>query len=197
MLDPVGESLSGWDFELPTPSLLGLPVGEEGAATEPAYTALSEGYARLVVGRALAELAGLPCCDGQLFFEALVEGQRAALGLPARSLRPLDFRRAGRDKVRPSLLNGLWMRDPADATERNYGRALILVSYLQQVDPSVTLFALQRRLAEAGSYVEWGGQPTAENWSFRHAALWQGYISSNSGSYEGEELGLPGDFGGN
>jgi hypothetical protein len=197
LLDPVGAALFGGAFVLPTPSLLGLPVGGDSGELEGAYMALAEGYARLVVGRALAQLAGLPCCDGQLFFEALVEGQRAALGLPARALQPIDFRRAGRDKLRPSQLTGLWMRDPADATERNMRRALLLVGFLQQVDSGVSLFALQSRLAAAGSFAEWAGQPAAENWSFRHSALWQGYISSNSGSFDGEEFALPVEFGGN
>jgi hypothetical protein len=66
---------SGRDIVLPTPGLAGIPTDEAG------YQALWRGYARLVAGPVLANLAGYVCCDRALSFQDELQMRLEQLGL--------------------------------------------------------------------------------------------------------------------
>ena len=62
-------------IELPTPSLLAVPMDEAG------YQALYRGYAEQVATVIITSLVGWECCNHQLFYEALLTEQLRRLGL--------------------------------------------------------------------------------------------------------------------
>ncbi len=72
-------------LELPTPSLIGSPVDEDG------FQAVRAGYAPLVVGAAIAETVGWRCCEKIVFFRALLEKQLSRLGLMTWPLTASDY----------------------------------------------------------------------------------------------------------
>ncbi|GAB4266076.1 MAG: hypothetical protein Kow0080_06970 [Candidatus Promineifilaceae bacterium] len=76
---------------LPAPSLVGMPVNEV------AYEAVAHGYARLVVGAALAELVGYECCQHNVWFQALWLESLRQLGLAPSPLSPADWAALSRE----------------------------------------------------------------------------------------------------
>lgn len=80
-------------LELPAPTLVGLPVEEDTQQWENGYEALSEGYARHIVGAAIAQAVGWRCCDDAVLFNTLLEFQLSQLGIMTWSIGPVDYRR--------------------------------------------------------------------------------------------------------
>ena len=62
-------------YLLPTPSLVGIPLDEAG------YQALYRGYAALLFGQMIQDVAGYRCCEHRLFFEAILQLELNTLGL--------------------------------------------------------------------------------------------------------------------
>jgi hypothetical protein len=60
-------------LELPTPTLVGLPVDDDEGAAEVGYQALLRAYASRLVRSVVGELTGYNCCRQMLFYRALVD----------------------------------------------------------------------------------------------------------------------------
>lgn len=179
LLNPAAEAIklnaSDSPQQLPTPALVGRPTEET------AYAALLDGYAPLVVRTAVARLAGWACCDGQVFFDVLLDQQLRALGLPAGRPANPDFAHLVRKKVRPDDLFGLWGLAPERISAESLDRAQAVVGFMSEQDPEVSVAEWQRRLAAANNYREWAGEVAETNRSPRLRAAWWGYLYSHSG----------------
>lgn len=73
--DPETIINGGLRLDLPTPTLVGLPLDEAG------YQALTRGYAVNVVSAVITDLVGYQCCDQGLFYQALLDKQLSQLDL--------------------------------------------------------------------------------------------------------------------
>src|SRR5690606_618783 len=110
-LGPLQEAREQEDIlELPTPTLVGLPVQEDEAQREAGYAALRDGYTRNILGAAIAQTIGWQCCDDALLFSLLLDYQLGELGLKTWPITPADHQRVLDRRIR--------MSDPA-----NYLRA--------------------------------------------------------------------------
>lgn len=156
---------NGRRLELPTPTLVGLPVDEAG------YQALARGYAVAVVSAAITDLVGYECCRRGLFYQALLDKQLSWLGLRPWSLTP-----AGYDQL---LLGGSWLEQadrlwnrpllqPDEAGQPVYALVDFLVETTGETSFAVTnLSEMQRQLAQHATYLEWvahlvGGESQVE-----------------------------------
>lgn len=79
-------------LELPTPTLVGLPP-EDGEQSEAAYQALAAGYARHLVGAAIAQSIGWRFWDSPRprLFEMFVDYQLGELGITSWPIGPADY----------------------------------------------------------------------------------------------------------
>lgn len=68
-------------IELPTPTLVGLPVEDNEAQAEAGYAALLNGYTSQLFRASVADLLGYACCQAVLVYNALVDYQLGELGL--------------------------------------------------------------------------------------------------------------------
>jgi hypothetical protein len=134
-------------LELPAPSLVGRPAGDE-AQQEAAYAALRDGYARHILGAAIAQAVGWDCCRGSLLLSLLVEYQLAELGVGAAwPVGPADYRRALDEQLALSRVVFLGSELPPDAIEADdLWAARLAVDFLLHAGQEVSAADLQRRL---------------------------------------------------
>ncbi len=83
--DPASRFAKGANLILPTPSLMGIPGGEDG------YRALQRAYAARAVSRMLNDLTTWECCDQAIFYQALLDSQLAQLGVQPWPTSPEDY----------------------------------------------------------------------------------------------------------
>ncbi len=115
---------------LPAPSLVGTPVNEA------AYEAVARGYARLVVGAALAELAGYECCQHNVWFQALWLESLRQLGLAPSPLAPADWAALGRELPPAEAMADVlgvddWVEKEGDGVTAVYAYAAFLTQEKQ------------------------------------------------------------------
>lgn len=126
-------------LELPTPSLVGLPVDNDG------YRALLAGYAGRVLPVLVAQAVGYQCCEQLAFFEALVQHQLVALGLAA-PLGPADYEAALSTLAPGEPTPAAWWQSNAGRlTPADRALALALIDYLlteRTVQPPAALYLL-------------------------------------------------------
>lgn len=165
---------------LPTPGLIGLPLDED------AYDALFLGYARPTVAAAMADVVGWRCCQGGLFFQALVEQQWGELGL-----RPLPDE--ARAEVYGQLLQAhldvghaddLWMQAPLVGDSPSLQSARIILSFLQQRYPQASAGQWQYALADADRYEQWLAAVTNGGAGPALAMGWHSYLQVQSAEEE-------------
>ena len=134
-------------LELPAPSLVGLPTGDE-TQQAAAYAALRDGYARHILGAAIAQATGWECCGAPLLFSLLVEYQLAGLGVGAAwPVGPADYRRALDEQLtlsRVAFLGGELSPDAIEADD--VWAARLAVDFLLHAGDDVSAAGLQRRL---------------------------------------------------
>ena len=134
-------------LELPAPSLVGLPAGDE-AQQEAAYAALRDGYARHILGAAIAQATGWDCCRAPLLFSLLVDYQLSELGLvEAWPVGRADYQRALDEQLtlgRVAFLGGELSPDAIEADD--LWAARLAVDFLLHAGDDVSAAGLQRRL---------------------------------------------------
>ncbi len=139
-------------LELPTPSLVGLPAGDE-AAQEAAYAALRDGYARHVLGAAIARAVAWECCQGTLLFSLLLDYQFSALGLgPAWPIGAADYQRVLDEQLTLARLNLLtYERLPEELGANRLWAARVAVDFLLHAG-DFSAADLQRRLGRISNF---------------------------------------------
>jgi hypothetical protein len=141
---------SAFSMTLPTPTLVGLPLDEAG------YRALLYGYTLNLAAATVAFLVDYTCCEGALFFEALLHYQLSRLEL---RLWPVDgtvYRRLVEETPPLENLIALWRPPDEDALARERGwHIYALIDFLLESLPGATATALQKQLASSHSYLEW------------------------------------------
>lgn len=126
-------------FELPTPTLLGLPTDGD------SKDALMQQYSVAVLTNAMSKLTEYDCCAGRNMFELLVDLQLAEM-----DIRPFPTESVNYDIVfndwDDGTLRRLWGRFELEPTDRP--RGVTLVRYLQSVDPDLTTILLLESIGE-------------------------------------------------
>ena len=140
-------------LELPAPSLVGRPAGDE-MQQQAAYAALRDGYARHLLGAAIAQATGWDCCRATLLFSLLVEYQLAELGVAgAWPVGPADYRRALDEQMALSRVAFLGSELSPDVVEADdLWAARLAVDFLLHAGEDVPIAALQRRLERMTSF---------------------------------------------
>lgn len=94
--------------ELPTPTLVGLPVEDNEAQAEAGYQALLRGYAAQLLRTTTADLLGYNCCQQVIIYNALVDYQLSQLGLQPWPVSQADYRRVLDQRVRVQDMQSFW-----------------------------------------------------------------------------------------
>lgn len=141
------------NFTVPTPSLVGLPINEDG------YRALLSGYSRLIFTTIFADQIGYTCCEREPLFHALVDQISAELGLRANLDAPEHFYLA-----QQYLERGDWpfdwdgtFEDSDVSVKVNY----TLVSFLRRQYPSISAYEMLVLLPRYDNRATWMQQVVA------------------------------------
>ena len=139
-------------LELPAPSLVGLPTGDD-TEREAGYAALRDGYARHVLGAAIAQAVAWRCCDGALLFSLLLQSQLSDLGLvSAPPVGPADYRRVLDERISLQRLTLLTNEPlPAKTDPDQLWSARLAVDFLLHTG-NLSAAGLQRRLTNVRSF---------------------------------------------
>ena len=141
-------------LQLPTPTLVGLPVDEA------AYEVLRQGYAAQVVAAALIQVVDWPCCEQGVFHQALIDKQLAWLGLRPWPLTPQAYERmfAG-GTVQLNSIHRFWTFPPQQPlTSEAWYQVYGVIDYITHLHPDIPPITMQRRLAHAVNERHWLGQ---------------------------------------
>lgn len=138
---------SGWQLNLPTPTLVGRPLDET------SYQALYRGYAARMVEGVILRLVGYECCDHLLFFQALTDYQLSQLGLRDWPVTAVHYSRMVREGVDSFDLVQLWQNtDPDDLSRWQVETA---VDFILNNFPQTSAADLQRLLAARTGFAKW------------------------------------------
>lgn len=176
---------SGLRLNLPTPTLVGLPMDEAG------YELLYRGYATQVVTAALAHLTEYDCCTNQLFLRALRDYHLAELGLQPWPLAQADF-----DHLIDGNFDGdvvaFWSR--RWETSKNQQRwVYALVDYLAREEAAVSVTEMIVLMNDR-TYFEWLDavlQGSYDETLFAAGILQYIYDNSTSGQLAQPPIPLP------
>jgi hypothetical protein len=152
---------------LPTPSLVGLPVDEA------SYQALFRAYGAQVARELITYQVGYECCRWQLLYESLLARQLHQLGL-----RPWPLTQAAYDQLILSPLMGgitrLLINRPSFSTIDQL-QLYAFVEFLESVvAPGVTLADMQRNLGQSRGVTNWVNQYAATQ--FAHNEVDQAFF---------------------
>ncbi len=144
--------------ELPTPTLVGLPVEGDEAAAEAGYQALLRMYGSRLLRVVLGELTGFNCCRQMLFYRVLVERLLSELGVQAWPVAPDEYARLLDEQVRLQDLEADWhVADAAangEETEQLW-RVYTLVDYLLQTSPDLSATEMIGWLGRTDNLEDW------------------------------------------
>ena len=140
-------------LHLPTPSLVGLPAGTA-AEQEAAYAALRDGYARHVLGAAIAQAVGWDCCGGAVYFALLLDYQLSQLGLAeAWPVGAADYRRVLDERTTLAGLGVLMGEElPEGFDADDLWAARVAIDFLLHSGGGRPAAELQRRLERARGF---------------------------------------------
>ncbi|MCB9422923.1 MAG: hypothetical protein H6667_24195 [Ardenticatenaceae bacterium] len=159
-------------LNLPTPTLVGLPLDETG------YQALFRGYAIQLVGAAVAQLTGYECCDHLAYFQALLDYQLDALGLRPLNLNRADYERVIRENIAFEDLDDGW-RSPVNLLNREDNWLVVTaVDFIHQQLPNNSIAGLQQKISRNLLFTNWLGAISAESTEFNRYSLgsrWRSY----------------------
>jgi len=140
-------------LELPTPTLVGLPAPEEPQMAEAGYNALLTGYARHVVGAAIAQAVNWQCCNNTLLFSLLVEKQLGELGIAEWPIGAADHQKILESRARLSdLIIYLRGRFPAEISEERMWEIRAAVDFMANGIPGMSTAQLQRILGRSRGF---------------------------------------------
>jgi hypothetical protein len=134
-------------LELPTPTLVGIPIEGHSPRGEAAYEALRDGYAPHLLGAVVAQAIGWQCCDDALLFSILLDYQLSELGHAEWPVGPSDYRRVLDSRLRLSEV-GISMRGrpPDNVTDEERREMQTAVDFLLNAIPDVSAARLQRAM---------------------------------------------------
>jgi hypothetical protein len=137
-------------LELPTPTLLGLPVSPDAVQQETAYRAVLQGYAQQVLGATMSRVVGWRCCDGALLFMILQDYQLSRLGLANWPVGPAEYQRVLDERIRLSSINTSLRNVTSDASfDEITWPQYTAVDFLLNVVPGVSAADMQRLLSRS------------------------------------------------
>lgn len=140
---------SGRQLELPTPTLVGLPLDE------PGYQALYRGYAIHLVSAVVTDLVGYECCQHELLYQALLDKQLAQLGL-----RPWPLTAAVYDELLGVASENLAFHflnvNLNSRAQQNWLHVYALADFLvTEGMPETSIAEIQRQLGSDSRYDIW------------------------------------------
>ncbi|MEM7116974.1 MAG: hypothetical protein AAF614_31370, partial [Chloroflexota bacterium] len=146
-------------LNLPTPTLVGLPVDEAG------YSALLAGYQVHIAAMLInSQAMQARCCgQGNLFHYALLVRQLVELGFLPPALVSVDYATDFQQSVAGLIgLGDFWTDwwEPADSMlfpeeDRRFRQIQAILSYLEAIDPDISWLEQHQRLYEAADYRRW------------------------------------------
>lgn len=144
--------------ELPTPTLVGLPVEGDESAAEAGYQALLRMYGSRLLRSVLGELTGFNCCRQMLFYRVLVDRLLSELGVEAWPVSPDEYGRLLDEHVRLQDLEADWRvtEGAANGEEaEQLWRVYTLVDYLVQSSPYLSAVEMIGWLGRTDSLQDW------------------------------------------
>jgi hypothetical protein len=138
-------------LELPTPSLIGMPVDDEG------YQALMRGYSSQLIATAIQKTIGWPCCSQGLFHQALIDKQLSQMGLKSWPLTDEAYGSIFQSPIRGlDQLQRYWYEPPTvPLTGSIWPQIYSAVDFVLSREPGLSLSEMQHRLLTADSYADW------------------------------------------
>lgn len=154
----------GVQIELPTPTLVGLPVDDAG------YEALWRGYGALVATAVLARQSGYDCCEHGIYFAALTAHLLAELELQPWPLQTADYAELLlTNGLERSFLDAMYRLDRLTLTEQDRTALLderAVFAFVQFLGQELAVPALPvemgRELAQNRSMESWVVRITSE-----------------------------------
>ena len=140
-----GHILTGRNLNLPTPTLMGVPLDESG------YRSLQRGYARWVISAVISDLVDWDCCDHELIYQAMMDAEWRQLGL--KTAPPPAFDQVRESASQLSSLVNLWTAPSASAQPEDWQNSYALIEFLTTV-VGVPIPQLQRELGDI-TYRNW------------------------------------------
>lgn len=181
MADPMTALRGGLSLELPTPTLVGVPVDDA------AYQALFRGYAARLVTAVISELVDWTCCAHALFYQALLDAQMSQLGLRPWPVGKAEYVRALNEGIDLEDTVSAWSANAiAGADDPELVRAQLVVDFLLQRFPENSAASLQRQLSSLQRYLGWLHQFAGEVTSGQELSFavlereWRLYLFSQS-----------------
>ncbi len=174
-------------MELPTPTLVGLPVDEA------AYRALLRAYGVQVATAVIAEQVEYKCCQHGLIFRAILEKQLYQLGLMAWPPEPIDYDYLLDNSVGGSSLGSLWRRNSLlHVDDGELQQLYALVDYLDQTRlPTVSLAEIQNSLAQHASLTRWAEEIASAEYVGTFLMAWSQHIYAQSSLFSDADPPLP------
>ena len=148
--DPTTLLTGSLRLEMPSPTLIGIPLDEAG------YVALYRGYATQLASAVITNLVGWACCDHAPVYQALLDYQLSQLDLRLWPVAAADHLRILDGEVSLNNLLGPWSDSaftPLD--EENNWRVYTAVDFLLQHFPAVAPATLQRAMAPRQGLSRW------------------------------------------
>ncbi len=167
--DPTNLYNDNLRLDLPTPTLVGLPINNDG------YEALANAYGKSVVSALLGDSLGYNCCRHAPVYQAILTYQLSELGLAEWPVTHETYVRLASDGVHTDLLFPYWSsQDFADTTDNNSHYLFGFIDFLVQrnVPPTALIQSMER----TQSYSSW----------LRNAV--EAFMSPSLGSNSVEEL---------
>lgn len=165
-------------FNVPAPSLVGVPVDEVG------YQWLRHGYAAQLIAVMITRQVGWECCGKGLFFQAMLDEQLSRLGLRTWPLTPAVYGQILQQQVAGvHRLDDFWETPPVrTAAGPAWPQVYALVDYILDKDKAVTPLAMMSRLSMQDSYIDWlrGFMPVNGDGFIREQRNWLRFVQEHT-----------------
>jgi hypothetical protein len=159
-MEPLESRLRGGQYlNLPTPTLVGIPVDE------PGFRALYRGYAERVVSSLIGDLVDWSCCRRAHFYSALLDAQLFQLGIKRWPVTDEDYRQLSDRSIGLDQVRELWSQDEDIAevfSEFDTRIIYAFVEYLTSDVDGVSAAAMQRSLTSSATLDDWLAQIVAD-----------------------------------
>lgn len=140
-------------LELPTPTLIGLPVDDDPQLAEEGYQALIDGYARHVFSAVIAQAVGWHCCEDILVFNYLVDYQLSQLGVMNWPINADDHQRVLDARPRLSTISSyIRGRVPLQLSDQRMWELRAAVDFLVNGIPGTSPAGLERDLDDTSNF---------------------------------------------
>lgn len=135
---------------LPSPTLTGIPVDEQG------YQALFRAYAGQVLSAVISNLVDFTCCRHAAFHQALLNYQLDQLSLKPWPVSSNDYQRILDERLQIGDIDTLWRSEDSTALTGSDGwQVYAFLDYLLSTYPELSPANLQRELVRHESFYNW------------------------------------------